>query len=221
MTTRTVAIDVLTGFLMLLSFTSAFAQNPDANIAYATYMHFVLPVKDSYFIDSYTISSNGSTNILGDVITQVKFCPLKSKWICVHGDVYKFAIPRRKLQVGDKWKFSGVTYELIPSYRWVIPGGRVPHSESPDWNVTLLNKDIKFHLIQTSEKRKGLQCINEYLFSDEHGLLSSMGYCNDRGTVFTWTEWLSGTDGLGSPLFEQKIPANAFLSKAEVTKLSQ
>jgi hypothetical protein len=168
----------------------------------------------------YTFQTNGENNIFGDVVTRVKFCPSDSGFICMYGDAFRFAVPRRILRVGDTWNFAGRTYKLLPSYMVTIPGGRVPNSEKPDWDFQVFKKEFMTYVISLKYKRKdGVACNEIYLFSNQHGLLAMMGSCVEKGVAHSWQNWLEGTDGLGSPAFEKQIPADAFLSKTEAEKL--
>ena len=155
----------------------------------------------------------------GDMGSNVKFCPSHSDWICLDGPIFKFAVPRHSLNVGDHWKFAGVSYTLLPSYSEVIPGGPVPGSEKPLWHYRILGREYDLYTIKAGEGDR----TEIYLFSPQHGLVGYMKFegASSKDDVRNATFWLVGEDGPGSAEFDSCISGKALLSSDEVGKLSR
>jgi len=222
------------GICFFFVVSACFGANSPSSISqkvtWASYSVFTISDDGRFGAIVDTIGVNGETNLTGDVVFHVKFCPRNSPFICVHGEIikdhefYGFAVPRRELHVGDKWTFAGKNYELIPAYRIVIPGGRVPHSQHPIWMFDILNNRLNVDVIRTSQEIKDRRCTNVYFYSPEHGLIGDMGSCEAKEAKdlkFSWSDWLQGTDGIGAPAFENAIPSKADLTNNEVEILSQ
>lgn len=194
------------------------AQDNESN-RLAAYSSISLKSDGEFYSNRYVIETNGETNILGDVIESLKFCPPDSPFICVHGQVYSFAVPRRDLVVGDKWTFDGQNYEIVPAYMEIIPGGRVPHSEHVDWHFDVLNNKVVVSAIRVMNNHAVPGCIDIYLFSKDHGLMGYTGRCEGAEFNASWTYWLDGTDGIGSPAFEKNISPAALMTHEEAAAL--
>lgn len=212
--------------LFLLLSPGAFAKgnlcyNPSNSYQgeFAGYEGTSISIAGGFAVFNYYIGSDGSSDILGDRLESMKFCQVKSKYICVHDAFwYNFAVPRRHLKVGDKWKFAGHDYEVIPSYK-VLGGEKVPGSDSVNWMFRVLNSQLNVVVIQEFVKDKTSECKDLYYFSDAQGLLGEGGVCQKSGQAFSWNGWLDAGDGIGSQKFDRCIPHSSFLTDKEMSVL--
>lgn len=186
---------------------------------FARYEGTSISIGGEFAVFTYYIGSDGSSDILGDRLESMKFCQVKSKYICIHDAFwYNFAVPRHHLKVGDRWKFAGQDYEVIPSYK-TFGGERVPGSGSVNWMFRVLNSQLQVAVIQEFVKDKKSECRNLYYFSESQGLLGVGGVCEQSGQAFSWNGWLVAGDGLGSQKFDRCIPQSSLLTDKEMHAL--
>jgi hypothetical protein len=74
-------------------------------------------------------------------------------------------------------------------------------------------------VIRTVTTFKGKTCIEIYLYSREHGVLGDLGRCDVSEKHDTWNYWLTGSDGIGSPIFEKATSSEATMTQAEAVAL--
>ena len=187
---------------------------------YARYSAIYLEKDGDVDSAGYGIGADGSNYIpRSDVVMSVKFCPRDSPFICVHGEFYDFAVPRHDLTAGEKWRFAGRTYEVVPGFLPHAIYEQPVHSKDVDRTFVLFNSEINVNVIRTVTSSKGRTCIDTYLYSHAHGVLGDLGRCDDIEKNEPWTYWLIGTDGVGSPVFEKAISSKALMTQAEAVAL--
>jgi hypothetical protein len=184
---------------------------------YATYL-FSSYEDGRFFTVGPTIRTDGTISD-GDIGNGVRFCPPHSDWVCVEGPTFKFAVPHRALKVGDHWKFSGVDYALLPSYRESIPGGPDPNSNAPLWRHRILGWDYHLYAIRMGSG----DVVKIFLFSPDHGLVGYMflAGATSKDDARNTTYWLTGESGPGSVDFDSSMANSALLSPDEVKALVQ
>jgi len=166
-----------------------------------------------------SISAGGEV-IEGDIGNELKFCPVKSDWICLESNVIKFAVPRRALKVGDHWRFSNVDYTLLPSYQEMIPGGPAPNTEAPLWPYRILGRQYELYVIKANH-HDSKEWSQIFLFSPDHGLVGYMTLsdASTKDDERNETFWLTDENGPGSNEFDTNIASSAFMPVDNVMTL--
>ncbi len=196
---------------------------PQAAPEHTIYAHYsaVQVAKDGDIESAdYSIGVDGSDRIPGsDVVMSVKYCSSDSPFICAHGDFYNFAVPRHALTAGEKWQFAGRTYEVVPGYLPHLMFEQPVHSKDIDRTFGVLNGKITVNVIRNVAMFKGETCIRTFLYSRAYGVLGDLGRCDDSEKHDSWSYWLTGSDGIGSPAFEKAIPPEAIMTRQEAAAL--
>lgn len=199
---------------------SSSSQATEDHSVYADYTAVYIAKDGDVGSANYSIGADGSIYIPGsDVVMSVKFCPHNSPLICAYGDFYNFAVPRHDLTAGEKWQFPGRTYEVVPGYLPHSITEPPVHSKDIDRTFSVFNSEIIVNVIRTVESFKGKTCIEIYLYSRAHGVLGDLERCDDQEKHYSWNYWLTGTDGIGSPVFERAISPKAIMTQAETLAL--
>lgn len=188
---------------------------PDPKVV-AVYGEFDYGDGEVFWRDSIRILSNGSLG-LDDELFFLKFCPVSSAIICIHGVNYDydFAIPRHQLAIGDTWSFNGKTFKLISSEQFAGGVGLVPKSEKTMSETTLFGQKLSFYVVALLGG-KGKYPEHLFFYSIDRGLIGDAAPTEDRNLA---PNWLAEAVGPGSKQFDSKIDSEAFLSQDELNKL--
>jgi hypothetical protein len=164
-----------------------------------------------------TLDTNGDSQIF-DMGTSSKFCPADSGYICIDGGMFRFAIPRRQLKLGEKWRFHSTVFQVVPLNHdfTVLPPQSIPPDAEQE--ISIMGNKVKLYAIAAKGGGDITGCYDIFLFSPERGLLADMNQCKTTTQRFSFLEEQYGP---GSQEFDTKIPAAAYMTKDEVATLAK
>lgn len=90
---------------------------------------------------------------IGHIAAEDEFCGPQDDFLCVNGELLKFAIPKIGLSMGATWEKDGVTYHA---------------NENVAQSIYLVGEQYEVFFIESVQDERKM----EFLYSPEHGLLA-------------------------------------------------
>lgn len=144
-----------------------------------------------------------------DVGSELEHCPKDSNFYCsrlkdsrVNWEYwFVFAVPKRDLKAGEKWRFQGRTFKVVGHKLNLMSNpGEVTY---PTFEFGMLGKKLDVYLITVSSKSR-YGYVNSFLYSRDYGVVSMNLTCFSSNPCGQHV--LGNQYGLMSETFDKLVP---------------